>query len=159
MTRPLRIVLVIGALFSQVPSALAGEAAPQSKPVLVQNLSDRVLWTRRPDRYTLQVLTGWRHVPVTSDSVQNPSATGKRQLPSIREVPNIEAWLLKKDGTSIPAFQRWQTPAASARLIESREPVAEVLFAYALSEGPEAVAVVVCTDGDCLVRKIVPFPQ
>ena len=153
MTWPFRSILVIGALLSPVPSALAGEAAPQSRPVLVQNLSDRVLWTRRPDRYTLQVLTPWRRVPATSGTVQKPSATRKREL------PNIEAWLLKKDGASIPAFQRWQTPAASAYPVESREPRGEVLFAYALSEGPEAVAVVVCTDGDCLVRKITPFPQ
>lgn len=153
MTWPLRIVLVIGALISHVPSAFAGEAEPQSKPVLVQSLTDRVLWTRRPDRYTLQVLANWRRIPAKSGADQKSKAMGKREL------PNIEAWLLKRDGAAIPAFQRWQTPAAGAHPIESREPRAEVLFAYPLSEGPEAVAVVVCTDGDCVVKKIAPFPQ
>ncbi len=126
---------------------------PESKPVLVQTLSDRVLWTRRPDRYTLQVLTNWRGASATSVRVLNSKVMGKREL------PNIDAWLLKKDGAAIPAFQRWQTPASSAGPVESRNPRPEVLFAYPLSEGPEAVAVVVCTDGDCLVRKIAPFPQ
>jgi hypothetical protein len=153
MTWPFCTILVGGALLSSAPSALAGEAAAQSKPVLVQNLSDRVLWTRRPDRYTLQVLAPWRLVPATSGTVQKSPATRRREL------PNIEAWLLKKDGAAIPAFQRWQTPAASAYPVGSEEPRGEVLFAYALSEGPAAIAVVICTDGDCLVRKIAPFLQ
>ena len=153
MTWPFCTILIVGALLSSAPRALAGEAAAQSKPVLVQNLSDRVLWTRRLDRYTLQILAPWRRVPATSGTVQKSPATRRFEL------PNIEAWLLKKDGAAIPAFQRWQTPAASAYPVGSEEPRGEVLFAYALSEGPEAVAVVVCTDGDCLVRKITPFPQ
>jgi len=135
------------------PGVSAAEATEQNKPVLAQNLSGNILWTRRPDRYTLQVLTNFRSAPSANGAPQKPAAGARR------EVPTIEVWLLRKEGAAIPAIQRWQTPAANAKQVVSREFRAEVLYAYPLSDGAEAVAAVICTDGDCQVRKIAPFAQ
>ena len=132
---------------------LAAEVAPKSEAVLAQNLAGNILWTRRPDRFTLQVLTDFRPIPGTKGAASKPAAAPGRELPS------IEVWLLRKEGAAIPPIQRWQTPLSNAKLIDSRQRKAEVLYAYPLSEGAEAVAVVICTDGDCLVRKIMPFAQ
>jgi hypothetical protein len=131
----------------------AGEGGTQSEPVLAQNLSGNVLWTRRPDRYTLQVLTNFRPSPSAKGTVPKPAAMTGRQVPA------IEVWLLKKEGSTIPAVQRWQTPTSNTKPGLSREFRAEVLYAYPLSEGAEAVAAVICIDGDCVVRRIAPFPQ
>jgi hypothetical protein len=149
----LRVLLVLGAVLPHGLNALAEEVATQGKLVLAQNLLDNVLWTRRPDRYTLQVLTTWRTMPAEKGTVPKPYVSGKREL------PNIEVWLLKRDGASIPAYQRWQTPAPGSPAAASREPRAEVLFAYPLSEGGVAVAAVVCVDGNCQVKKIAPFSR
>jgi hypothetical protein len=148
-----RVLLTIGVILPFGSIVSAGEAAPQGEPVLAQNLSGNVLWTRRPDRYTLQVLTNFRPVPAAKGTPQKPLAGAGR------EVPTIEVWLLKKEGEAIPAIQRWQTPALKAKSVVSREFRAEVLVAYSLSAGAEAVAAVICIDGDCQVRTIAPFPR
>jgi hypothetical protein len=125
--------------------------AQKIESVLAQNLAGNILWTRRTDRFTLQVLTDFRAVPVAKNAVpKHGFAVG-------REIPAIEVWLLRKEGAAIPAIQRWQSPVAGIRVSDSRQTRAEVLYAYPLSEGAEAVAAVICTDGDCIVRKIVPF--
>lgn len=147
------ILLAAGVILSAGSTVCAGEVPPKIEPVLAQNIADNVLWTRRMDRYTLQILTDFRTIPAAKGMAQKPTAAARRELPS------IEVWLLRKEGAAIPAIQRWQTPLASAKVSDTRQKRAEVLYAYPLSEGAEAVAAVICTDGDCLVRKIAPFPQ
>ena len=148
----LRVLLVIGVALPPGSGISAAEITHQDEPVLAQNLSGNIHWTRRPNRYTLQVLTNFRPVPSAKGASQKPLAGAGRQLPT------IEVWLLKKEGEAIPAIQRWQTPASSTKQVVFREFRAEVLYAYPLSAGAEAVAAVICTDGDCQVRKIAPFP-
>lgn len=133
--------------------AIAGEPARKNEVVLTQNIAENVLWTRRLDRYTLQVLTGFRSTSNAKGAAGKPSAAAGREL------PNIEAWLLRKEGAAIPAIQRWQTPNTSAAAHDPRQNRAEVLYAYSLSEGADAVAAVICIDGECFVRKIVPFQK
>jgi hypothetical protein len=149
----LRVLLVVGLALPLGSGVCADEITQRNQPVLAQNLSGNILWTRRPDRYTLQVLTNFRSVTSAKGAPQKPLAMAGRELPA------IEVWLLKKEGEAIPAIQRWQTPTANAKQVVSREFRAEVLYAYPLSAGAEAVAAVICTDGDCQVRKIAQFPQ
>jgi len=79
---------------------LAAEVAPKSEAVLAQNLAGNILWTRRPDRFTLQVLTDFRPIPGTKGAASKPAAAPGRELPS------IEVWLLRKEGAAIPPIQR-----------------------------------------------------
>ena len=118
--------------------------------MLSQSLADNIFWTRRTDRFTLQVVTQWRIVPQPGSSASNAGAKRRRQLPS------IQVWLLRKDGTAITSFLRWETPAPKAEVAVT-VPKPEVLHAYSLPEGAEAVAVVVRTDEEYLVKKIAPF--
>jgi len=147
------LLLAAGVVLSIGSAVCAGEAARKIEPVLAQSLAENVLWTRRMDRFTLQVLMDIRSVPSAKGIAPKPIAAARRELPT------IEVWLLRKEGAAIPAIQRWQTPLASAKGVDFRQKRAEVLYAYPLSEGAEAVAAVICTDGDCVVRKIAPFPQ
>lgn len=128
-------------------------AVDQTRPVLAQSLSDNILWTRRPDRYTLQIVTAWRVIPAAKAAVPTPAAARRREMPA------VEVWLLRKDGAAIPPVQRWQTPTPKPTIQLPGNLRPEILYAFSLSEGAEAVAVVVCTDGDCLVKKIAPFPE
>jgi hypothetical protein len=134
-------------------ATFAAEAAPNIEAVLVQNLAGNVLWTRRMDRFTLQVLADFRPVSKAKGPASKPFAAIGRELPTIK------VWLLGKEGAAIPAIQQWQTPTAGAKLPDTRQKSGEVLYAYPLSEGAGAIAAVICTDGDCIVRKIAPFPQ
>jgi hypothetical protein len=152
MVTLLRVLLTIGVVLPLGSGISAGEVAPQNETVLAQNLTGNVLWTRRPDRYTLQVLTDFRPIPAAKGAAPKPLKTAGREL------PNVEVWLLKKEGSAIPAIQRWQTPNIQTKSGVVRESRAEVLYAYPLSAGAEAIAAVICTDGECLVRKIAPFP-
>jgi hypothetical protein len=153
MAKFLRALLLVSTVHSYGYHAFAEEVTAQAKPVIAQNISDNVLWTRRTDRYTLQIMTNWRPAPTDKGTVPKPLAARRREL------PDIEVSLLRIDGAAILPIQRWQTPASKAPVVASRQPRAEVLYAYPLSAGAEAVTVVICTDGDCLVRKIAPFPN
>lgn len=147
------MLLAAGLVLSCASGVCAAEAAPKAETVLAQNLADNVFWTRRTDRFTLQVLTDFRPSPKPEGVAPKPAAAVGREL------PNIEVWLLRKEGAAIPSIQRWQSAFATSKARDPRQRKAEVLYAYSLSEGAEAVAAVICTDGDCIVRKISPFPQ
>jgi hypothetical protein len=97
------------------------------------------------------VITSWRVIPGVKATVSSPAVATRRELPT------VEVWLLRKDGAAIAPFQRWQTPAPKPNILDVRQTRPEVLYAFRKAEGAEAIAVVVCTDGDCLAKKIQPF--
>ena len=151
MARLLRVLCSVGVVLLQSLNAHAGESPDPARPVLVQKIDDNILWTRRPERYTLQVITTWRLIPGTKATVSSPAVAARRQMPS------VEVWLLRKDGAAIAPIQRWQTPTPKPSISLPGNVRPEVLYAYPKSEGAEAVAVAVCVDGECLAKKIVPF--
>lgn len=152
MTKCFRILLSLSATVLHGPGTFAEEGATASRPVLVQNVADNILWTRRADTCTLQIITQWRVIaPQQAAGASTSPVMGRRELPA------IEVRLLRKDGGAISPIQRWQTPTPKPNILVPGHLRPEVLYAFPLSAGSEAVAVVVCTDGKCLTRKIAPF--
>jgi hypothetical protein len=95
--------------------------APKASPKIAT-----VLWTRRPDHYTLQV------VFPRSTAVQLPVSTV------------VTLWLLAADGTSIPT-SRDPPPKIN---------VSEISYSVPLSSGQSAVAVALKIDDDYFIEKL-----
>jgi hypothetical protein len=88
-----------------------------------------VLWTRRPDRYTLQVVF--------------PKASG---VPDGRPRPAVTFWLLAADGTTIPVTK--VTPPKPPRLPD------EVAFSIPLDSGRSAVAIALKVDDEYFIEHL-----
>jgi hypothetical protein len=100
-----------------------------------------VLWTLRADHYTLQVLF--------------PRNSRMRSVPGQNLVkdPVIQAWLLKADGTLVPAARR----SVSISGQSPGTPPDEILYSIALPAGREAVAVALMIDNDYYIEQLKPF--
>jgi hypothetical protein len=139
-------------LFALCLASFCGAAAPSSltaaaeSPVLAQDLKKlrapgkvaSVLWTRRSDHYTLQVLFPRNY-----------------RIPSGVKNPVVQAWLLKADGTLIVAARR----SVSISGQRPGGPPDEVLYSIPLPEGKEAVAVALMIDSDYYIQELQPFSQ
>ncbi len=126
-------------------------AEPQT-PVLAQDLKKlrapgkvaSVLWTRRTDQYTLQI--------VFPRSYRMPAADARKKQGLVAN-PEVQAWLLKADGTLIPATRR----SVSISGQTSGIPPDEVLYTIPLPTGQEAVAVALMIDNDYYIEQLQPF--
>ena len=127
-------------------------AEPQT-PVLAQDLKKlrapgkvaSVLWTRRTDQYTLQI--------VFPRSYRMPAVDAQRKPVSAATNPSIQAWLLKADGTVIPASRRSVSISGQTQ----GNPPDEVLYSIPLPAGREAVAVALMIDNDYYIEQLQPF--
>jgi hypothetical protein len=106
----------------------------QSHPVIAQRITSTksspkiaaVLWTRRVDHYTLQVVFPR---PSAAIAARNPPVT---------------LWLLGADGTVIPASQN----------APPKIPTSEVSYSVPLSSGQAAVAVALRVDDEFFIEKL-----
>lgn len=124
--------------------------ASEPQPVVAQQLHSpkaskkigAVLWTRRPDSYTLQIVfarTGGITGIVDGQSILGPQG----------QHPVVTAWLLRADGSAIVTKR---TPS----LAEPQKPglPVEILYAAPLAEGKEAVAIAIRIENDYFVEAI-----
>lgn len=152
--------IVAAASLASVALCHAASAA-EPRPVLAQDLSEltvagkvsAVLWTRRPDSWTVQVVLP-RHRPIAAASrVAQPAspATTPPEKP-----PRIEVWLLRADGSRIAAAYRWETPQPKdcLRCIGS-----DVLYAFRLAEGDGAASVAISVDDEYRSQRLRPFVE
>ena len=122
-------------------AAVVPLAAAQETSVLAQDLRklrvsgkvSAVLWTRRTDSCTLQVV-----LP------RQPQGYA-----------SIQIWLLKSDGTQIPPMRRWETPATAKTCL--RCIASEVEYSFPLAAGGEAVAAAISIDGDYYIERLATF--
>lgn len=123
-------------------ATLAADATPVTAQQLVvpkaSSKVDAVLWTRRSDRYTLQVV------------LPRPTTAGIRIQP-IRNDANVTLWLLKADGTVIPAQAE---PALGPKQGVN---TSEVAYSVSLSAGETAVAAALKIDGEYFIEALRPL--
>lgn len=131
-----RTVLAAVLLATVTHSTTAAQAEPGAAQQLTSPLQSpkvqAVLWTRRSDRYTLQVI-----FPLP--------ATATRILPQ-KQVTPVEVWLLKADGTVIPVNRA--APLANTL---------EVGFSVPLAAGEAAVAVALKIDDQYFIEALQPL--
>lgn len=114
---------------SDSPSVVAHRViAPKASPKV-----GTVLWTRRTDRYTLQVV-----FPRSS------------AVPSRQQNPAVTLWLLGADGAVISSSK---DPVP----VKSNTPPAEVSYSVPLSSGEAAVAAALRIDDEYFIEKLQPL--
>lgn len=100
-----------------------------------------VLWTRRADRYTLQVVFPREtRIVILGD--------GRMADTARQHNPTVALWLLRADGTVIPA--RSATPLKT----RSGQPAAEVAYSVSLPDGEQAVAAAIRIDDEYFIEPL-----
>lgn len=129
---------VLAAIFCAMamPSTIAAQAEPGAAQQLASPREspkvEAVLWTRRSDRYTLQVI-----FPLP------PTAT---RIVPLKNAPPVDVWLLKADGTVIPVTR--EPPLANTL---------EVGFSVSLAAGETAVAAALRIDDQYFIEALQPL--
>lgn len=158
MKRLARMLISVSALLLLGATVVAQPVVAQEADVIAQDLKNlrvpekvaAVLWTRRREHFTLQILY--------KDSVQSARirATGREAAPQPALKPeDTQVWLLRADGTHVSPTDRRETQKcreAGLRCIGY-----EVQYSFPLSAARDAVAVVMQVDGKFLVDKLERF--
>ena len=138
------------ALFGSTAAGVVS-AADAETPVLAKDLNTArlpgkvaaVLWTVRTDHCTLQIV--FPNAGRIAQAVRNDPEFKARR-------PDIQAWLLKADGTLIAPTRRLE-PGVAAK--DRRQPYGvEILFDYPLSADKEAVAAAISIDGEFYIEQL-----
>lgn len=148
----LRMSLIIALLcVAPTPAGIAAEAPA----VVSQNLTAAaastkvaaVIWTRRTDRYTLQiVLPRWNEgMTVVDGRIEAPNATP----------PDVTVWLLRADGTAIPTTR--DAPLRGAASGAATAPPAEIAYSVGLAAGASAVAAAIRIDDEYYIERLQPL--
>jgi hypothetical protein len=120
------------------PASTAGEATPlHAQQLFAPRKSSKVaavIWTRRSDRYTLQVV-----FPRTS------------RITPIKQDTSVTLWLLGPNGTVIPAIS--ERPLGPDQGVHLNE----VAFRVSLQSGDEAVAAALKIDDEYFVEALRPL--
>jgi len=150
MKHPAPLLIALAALcccpvsYSQAPVAQDSVVARDLKKLRVPGKVAAVLWTRRNDRFTLQV------VPPGGSRI---GYVAKPDPKAQSFADRIQVWLLRADGTMImPAG--FATPGANPG---KNLPPVEVLYAFPLSANKEAVAVAMKVDDQFYIEELESF--
>jgi hypothetical protein len=126
------------------PSLAAGAAevvAQQLNGPKVSKKVSAVLWTRRPDRYTLQVV-------FPREGRILPLVDGRKLVGPATQNPAITLWLLRADGTAISA-----TKETTLREKQGFIPI-EVAYSVPLTVGDQAVAAAIRIDDEYYIEPL-----
>jgi hypothetical protein len=123
-------------------AAIAPGMAAAAEPGLSQDLKklrvpakvDAVLWTRRNDTYTLQVV------------FSRTSA-----ISFMAQVPRVQVWLLRANGTVIGSKRLLQVGGQS-------NPI-EISYSYSMDAALDAVAVAIMVDDQYSIESLAPPPS
>lgn len=139
-------------------------AAPQAQ-VLAQDLQklripgkvSSVVWTRRGDSCTLQVvLQMTTEFQLAAKIAAQRAAAGQAGATlATPKLPQVQAWLLRLDGTLI---SRSPGSAAFPEAVKASDGVPlEVKYSFPQSAAQEAVAVAIMVDGAYYIEPLQPF--
>ena len=151
MERTARIVtaaclaLLFCGIFTAQPAA-AEETAVVAQDLVKLRVPGKVaavLWTRRKEHFTLQVL------------LDDESRPGRRPAAN-RPVENVQIWLLDKNGMQMTPDGRIETPRCSKAGLRCMG--YEVQYSYPAFAGDEAVVVVLRLGEEVLIEKLSPSP-
>jgi hypothetical protein len=143
---PIVFVLTLMPLVNSANPAYAQDqqiSAKDLKTLEVPGKVVAVLWTKRPERCTLQIVfpNAGRIAQAMTDRPKQDS-----------QGPRVQAWLLGADGSAIASIGRTE-PGASAKNI--RQPFGvEVLIAFPRWADAEAVAVALRVDDEFLIERL-----
>ncbi len=146
--RRLRVEALIAATLaafalSQFQAAKAAEVVSQNlKAPLASGKILAAIWTRRSDRYTLQIV-----FPKAADLIV-VGENGDLVAPHATR-PSVTFWLLGADGTVIPA-RKEVTPRGPAN---DRLPI-EAAYSVGISAGEQAVAAAIQIDNEYYVEPL-----
>jgi hypothetical protein len=144
--------------------ASAGVAAAAEDQVVAQDVPklqvpgkvSGVVWTRRSDSCTLQVVL---HMPVefqhAAKRAANLAAAGAGVPLPTPKLPQVQVWMLRADGTVIPRIAG--TAAFPAAVKASDGVPLEVKYSYPISAAQEAVAAALVVDGAYYIAPLRPF--
>lgn len=157
MRKPARLLAAaLVGLFTALPAALADEPGRALNLTLLRSEGriEAVLWTRRTDHYTLQVVFPRR------GRISAPTQKVVENDPDPRlAYPDVRVWVLKADGTVIPPLQRLGvspdlTATPVPRGASDGNTRIEVMYRFPLSAGTEAVAIAVAVDGEHRIQQV-----
>jgi hypothetical protein len=135
----LAIALCIAGAYSVPSSSEAEEVVAQSVLSAKSSKVVDVLWTRRTDHYTLQVVFPTRDAE-----------------PSGGKDPVVSLWLLGADGVAIPTSRDRQAKNISTSG-PFTFPISEISYSVPLSSGQSAIAVALKIDDDYFIQKLKPL--
>lgn len=143
--------------FGAAPLTQASVQAQDLQQLRVPGRVSSVVWTRRNDMYTLQLVL---QMPVEYQLASKIAAQRDAQglspaPPATPKLPQVQAWLLKLDGTLIARSPG--TPAFPAALKASDGVPLEVRYSFPQSAAREAVAVAIMVDGAYYIEQLKPF--
>lgn len=163
MNRSVRVILGVfaftgavaaeDAVNSQVPLT-GGPAviAQELKKMRVPGRIATVMWTRRPEYYTLQL---------AYPSAGRVMLVAKQDPSVATQGTDVQMWLLKADGTAIFPLWRSTDPAqpkpSTSKKPTPEAPMRDVVFRFPLSAGKEAVAAAVRIGDLFVVDQIAPY--
>jgi hypothetical protein len=147
------------------PAFAAAQEAQVVTQVVAQDLQklripgkvSAVVWTRRDDTCTLQVVL---QMPVEFQIASKIAAQRQRDglspaPPARPALPKVQAWLLRMDGTVIA--RKPGSPAFPAAVNASDGVPLEVRYSYPASAAQEAVAVAMMVDDVYYIEQVKPF--
>jgi hypothetical protein len=140
---PVFFVLTLMPLANSANAAYAQDQQVSAKDLKTLEVPGKVvavLWTKRPERCTLQIV------------FPNAGRIAQAMTDRPKQGPRVQAWLLRADGSAIASIGRTE-PGASA--INIRQPFGvEVLIAFPRSADTEAVAVALRVDDEFLIERL-----
>jgi hypothetical protein len=145
--QPMSRLLVIAAVLwcaTAAPGLMAADEPGLSQDLgklRVPDKVDAVLWTRRNDTYTLQVV------------FPRYSALGyfmKNQPGMLAPVPRVQVWLLRSNGTVI-GWKRQSMPGGQSTPVE-------INYSYSIEAAREAVAIAIMVDDVYRIEPLVAAP-
>ena len=143
----------------QMDGAAAAETqvvAQDLRKLQIPGKVSAVVWTRRNDACTLQVVL---HMPVefqhAAKRAANLAAAGIGAPLPAPKLPQVQVWMLKADGTVIPRIAG--TPAFPVAVKDSDGVPLEVKYSYPVTAVHEAVAAALLVDGVYYIEPVRPF--
>jgi len=114
-----------------------------------------VLWTRRDDQFTLQIMRREELGQKRAASRSVPDST------SARFAGDVQIWLLRADGAIVSPTKRLESPemASCIAVASGQKPCLgyEILYAYSISAGTGAVAVAMRLGDSFMLEKLPPL--
>lgn len=115
-----------------------------------------VMWTRRDDAFTLQVVLEMpTEFKIASKTMAVDRAAGRQVVLPSPPLPRVQAWVLRADGTSIPRAPG--SPAFPPVVLASDGIPLEMKYSFPVSAAQDAMVVVIMVDGAYYVEQLRPF--
>jgi hypothetical protein len=150
----LAMILVLGTASVHAAAPGTQVVAQDLQKLRVPGKISAVVWTRRDESCTLQVVL---QMPVDYQvamkvHAQRQAREMASKQPATPQLPQVQAWLLKADGTHIARSPG--SPAFPAVARASDGVPLEVKYSFPLAAAQEGVAVAIMVDGEYSIESL-----